>query len=222
MLRWTVSLAVLVAMMVSSTELMAQRRQPLRNLARQIGVRWSPGIHWQSPGHDSSNYSAWSDHNTPNQNWQNADGHMNDGQWIQGEGEIIQSPGATIQAAPAQVNPQPSKEQGEQGENSATRLLHQPGDQANWNTRPQNTSFGISPNAIQQGNQFKATAQDNLQINRYLKPYHQSAPTTTPIKVPNGGGQFQIAPSQLPNENVNWNTRTNQFQPRQTYSTGGK
>ena len=104
MLRWTVSLAVLAAMLVSSTELMAQRRQPLRNIARQIGVRWSAGYHWQNPGHDSSYYSPWSEVNTPSYG---------------ADGSIIQPA-----QAPAQ-NAQPTPP----SENSASYLLNRSGQQ---------------------------------------------------------------------------------------------
>ena len=63
MLRWTFSLALMATLFLSTTELQAQRRTPLRNMVRQLGHGWSSGYHAQTPGHDSSYYSPWSEQN---------------------------------------------------------------------------------------------------------------------------------------------------------------
>ena len=70
MLRWSVCFGVFIVLMATSSDVMAQRRQPLRNLTRQIGVRWGTGFHWANPGPNVNYYSPYSDINTPSNNYQ--------------------------------------------------------------------------------------------------------------------------------------------------------
>ncbi len=202
MLRWTVSLAVLVAMLVSSTELMAQRRQPLRNFARQIGARWSSGYQYQNPGWQTDYYSPWSDINTPS-------GQIQDG--------II------IENSPTNATPQ----QPGQIDNAASRLLRQP-SQINSGIRSQqsiqqsqppiNTPYSTQTQ-IRPGSSIDRTISDNQRINQYLTPYHQPRATNSSIQIPNGG-EFNSTPSRSIN-NGSWNSRYNQqFESSRPFRSG--
>ncbi|MGI9519545.1 MAG: hypothetical protein ACR2NP_21010 [Pirellulaceae bacterium] len=198
MLRWTVSLAVLVAMLVSSTELMAQRRQPLRNMARQIGVRWSAGYQTQNPGWQTDYYSPWSDINTSGQHFQN--------------GTIIEG-NAPVQIAPEQPI-----------DNSATRLLRQPAPINSGIRTPQPIQANppiYSPysteSRIQPNSGIDRTISDNQRINQHLTPYHRAPATNSSIQIPSGG-QFDRIPNSgqfnrsIP-QNQNWNEQFDTSRP---------
>jgi hypothetical protein len=68
MLRLSLVLAVMVATLATGSDLMAQRRAPLRNFARQIGIQWGAGYHFHNPGPITDYYSSWSETNQPIQN----------------------------------------------------------------------------------------------------------------------------------------------------------
>lgn len=189
MLRWTVSLAVLVAMLAATTELEAQRRAPIRNMIRSIGHGWGTGNHWQNPGYDTGYYS-------PEQNWQiqGANGIIPDGQ-------IIQPP----------VNGQSPSIQPQIQDNSASRLLNQQPYSPNYQI---NRGIQITPYQTIQNPQIRqpgttGTINDQTRINQSLKPYH-SERSKSAIPINNGGGEFQITPSRIPAGNTHWNSQYNQ------------
>ena len=207
MLRWTISLSVAVIFFASTADLMAQRRTPIRNLLRSVGAGWSAGYHHRNPGWDTNYYNPYSPtHNSY------IDGQFSDGQIIDGQ-YFPQNSINTIQPQTAPVQPQPQPPTPEtpadaEPDNSAMRLLNQPGQTTG--------SYPIQhPTTNQQITNQQIT---NQQINRYLKPYHQN---TSAGGVPmNHGGNFQITPTQTPGQipsgNTGWETRYSQ--PYQGYT----
>ncbi len=182
MLRWSVSLGVLVALMASSNDLMAQRRQPLRNLARQIGALWGPGHHWQNPGPNIDYYMPYSETNTPQS--------ITPGQPGIGQDIIINSqPGInqTIRSQNSTIQPPV---------NSATQLLRQPG--VTQTAPAPGTRPIITQPAINQ----------NTRINQQLQPYHQPAIPSRNLSIPSEPANER--PSWQPTTNApsnQWNSR---------------
>ena len=148
MLRWSVSFGVLIVLMATSSDVLAQRRQPLRNLSRQIGERWGTGLHWANPGHSHDYYSPYSEINTPtnryHQGTMTPNSHPQNGQIIHSHDRII----------PKRI---------QSNTDTSTQIYNQPGI---WQTdsATRNQPYISDPSAIN----------SNYQINKHLKPYHQN------------------------------------------------
>ncbi len=224
MLRLTVCFAVLAATFASTTEVEAQRRAPLRNLFKNVGLGWGTGNHFQTPGYDSSYYNPYAGTQYSSQNnwqYQSQGQYMMDGQIIN-DGQIITQPPADGQiyqnAIPDQTTPgqQPTPEQN----NSASRLLQQqprtfqtsqPGQMMQTPTPQTGIQHPGTSSTISDQTQM----QINQNINQHLRPYHATT-GNNPIHV-NHGGQFQIAPSQTPMTNTGW-TGQQQIVPSGQYT----
>ena len=195
MLRLTVSLTVLIAVVATCSEVMAQRRAPLRNLARQIGVRWSAGYHNYNPGPATDYYSPWSSTNQPSSQTitPGNDSYFNNGQPT----PAIQP---QIQDATAPADP----------ENSAIRILNQPANR-NWNqAAPGNQTNNAWPNSN------STNWQNNQRINQQLQPWRNSGSSTTT-------GQSISIPEQGVSSGNQWDTRYNrEFEQSQPFIPGSR
>ena len=151
MLRLTIALTVLVAMFAASSELQAQRRTPIRNVFRQIGVGWNSGYHVQTPGPVNNTYSPWSTTNTPGQHWQNND------QPAPGQGSYFD---------------RQSIEPGSPIGNSATRLLRDNIGNSSGYFSGAADRYRDAPSPANAAPD--AAWQQNRQINRLLQPWESS------------------------------------------------
>ena len=180
MLRLTIALTVLVATFAASSELQAQRRTPLRNVFRQVGVGWNSGYHVQTSGPINNSYSPWSSTNTPNQHWQNSE------QPAPGQGSYFDR---------QPIQPQSSID------NSATRLL-QP--ESGNSTGYFSGSRGVYRSATSNGDIAPNTWEQNRQINQFLQPWESSRGNATIIQnnqnwnPRNSSGQIHADPNPLP------------------------
>lgn len=230
MLRFTVCFAVLAAMFASTAEVEAQRRAPLRNLFKNVGLGWGTGNHYQTPGYDTSYYNPYGGSQYSSQdNWQyqNQGQHFSDGQIISNgqmnngqiitDGQIIQTPtdGQIYQnAIPTQpTQPTPQSEPATQKDNSASRMLQQQRSTIQ-TSQPIQNQYNQQRSIQHPGTTSSIGDQTQLQINQHLKPYHATS-GNNPIQI-NQGGQFQIAPGQTPTSNTGWNGQQ-QIQTNQNY-----
>ena len=176
-LRWTVSLTLLVAMLATTAELQGQKRAPVRNLIRNIGVGWGTGHHRQTPGHNSSYYSAWSQENSISNNGQ-----------INNNGDI-----PTIRSQPTPARMAPIIE-----DNSASRILNQPPSIS--------IQHQIIRDPHIRNPDANSLLNEQIRINQHLKPYHSGMMNPSAIQI-DQGGHFQIESSQTPANNARWNSQ---------------
>ncbi len=169
MLRFTVTLAVLVATLGTSTEVMAERRSPVRNFARQIGFRWGAGNHVRNPGPDSGYYSPWSETNTPDHQSPRDPNSIPQDQLNPGQGSYFDDP--SIDEVPGI-------------ENSATRLFRQPPASGTRYQSGIQSQIRIEPESpASQIQSIDAIWQQNLQYNQRMQPY-QVTGNAVPGRIP--------------------------------------
>jgi hypothetical protein len=212
MLRLTVTVAMLFATLATSNELMAQRRAPLRNFARQLGARWGTGFHNENPGPFSNYYSPWSQANTPTDFGQDASPDANS---VLNQESYFDGPNpgqSTVQppvVAPESNNADPSTGEQPADGNSATWLQRQI-PSANSRYQPAQPTIKLAPgyhpgnNPI--SNQTNDSAyQDNLLLNRQLQPYQN----TGHLKINNLPAKNLNGQTQTPTQNT-WGSQYNQ------------